>query len=337
LKTRVLTEWREYARAYRGFEDSMASIHLMTAVATATLEGQEWPEHIAKMFSAAMRDVTQMVTTGAQVLKESRRKSPPRRELMPGPEREDEVYQAFHHWLVMLMWAQTMFPRAKAPRRSFAYGEILRRSHLVLVVAHLEAFLADSVRAACRARPEVLHTDRTFKWSDILAAGSWNGVLSSMIEAYVLELGMLSLKARITKLRERHLKLPIKVPARVLIQLDEAENVRNAWLHDGGRASARFIERSGRTDIVLGSDVPMVNITTTALNARWLAAVVFRDISSKFLGRTNLDDFPSFTPGKTDDATSMTLKWSLGGLRGFIKKIETYLGPQKQSPKSPAH
>ncbi|GMU00997.1 hypothetical protein KH5H1_51170 [Corallococcus caeni] len=165
------------------------------------------------------------------------------------------------------------------------YGGLLKAQEVVMLFAHLEAFLADSIRVICLKEPRVLKKNKKMQWDTILECGSWEGVIDKMVDEYVFEAGWGSIKDKIRNMRSAY-GLEIGVSDTVLNALDAAEQLRNVLVHNGGRVSREYLERTGRNDVRVGDMVPLDGSYIEKLSATVtvLGGDVFSAIAVKFFG-----------------------------------------------------
>ncbi|MFQ5848679.1 MAG: hypothetical protein ACE5IQ_13545 [Candidatus Methylomirabilales bacterium] len=123
-----------------------------------------------------------------------------------------------------------------------------------MLFAHLDAFLADTVRAICFKCPEVLKCDKKMDWAQIIACGSWETVLDRLVEEYVFAFGWPGLTKRVEHMKER-IGLELEVPEEELQEIRGAELIRDVIVHNGGQVSQEYLNRSGRTDVAVGDGI----------------------------------------------------------------------------------
>ena len=156
---------------------------------------------------------------------------------------------------------------------------------LVMLFAHLEAFMADSLRTICYARPDVLKGNKMIDWNTILSCGGWDELLDHLIERYVYEIGWESIQKRVNLLNQKF-GLKIKFPETELKLIEEAEQIRHILVHNGGRINKKFITMTGRDDLVIDEPIKVkpkyVHQISIAMLA--LTSEIFRNVSEKFFG-----------------------------------------------------
>lgn len=161
---------------------------------------------------------------------------------------------------------------------------------LVMVLAHLEAFLSDSLRVICRVKPEILKTNKKIDRSAIINLENWDNVMEFLIEDYIFDFGWKSLDEKIKFLNE---KIGLNIETPEISLLEEAENIRNIVVHNGGRISQEYINRTKRYDLKVGDFIPITNKFTgdVLINILLLGCDVFVQISEKFF---DIDDSKIF-------------------------------------------
>ena len=163
----------------------------------------------------------------------------------------------------------------------------LARIHLVMTVAHLDAFLTDSVRAVLLQKPEALASGKQIEWKTLIDLGSWEAVLDYLRDSYCFEFGVKPLDQRLTHLRER-LGLDLAVDSEVTESLRYSEQLRHLVLHNGGMASVEFPRKTGERSRNLKVGEPVMidvaAVRATGKHVSSLAAAVFQAVSLRFFG-----------------------------------------------------
>lgn len=136
------------------------------------------------------------------------------------------------------------------------FRDLIYEQELVMLLAHLDAFFDQSVRAMCVAEPRILHGNKELTWSDILHCENFEGIIRRMIETYTLELGVKPVAQRFKHLQGKHgLKIALEEGCMPLRVLDDAEALRNIIVHNGGRVSREYLKRTKRSDVKIGDVV----------------------------------------------------------------------------------
>lgn len=168
------------------------------------------------------------------------------------------------------------------------FQRLFLSQELVMVIAHLEAFLSDSLRVICKVKPEILKNNKKIDRSTIISLGDWDNVMDHLIEDYIFEFGWKTLNEKISFLNEK-IGLNIEIPDSELSLLKEAENIRNIVVHNGGKISQEYINRTKKFDLKLGDDIPIKSefIEGVLGNSLLLGCDIFVQISEKFF---NIDE-----------------------------------------------
>jgi hypothetical protein len=114
---------------------------------------------------------------------------------------------------------------------------------LVMSLAHLDAFLADTLFAICETRPAVRHSDQPPDQQLGLETGDWDELAQRLPVTFVEEFMRAAAAKRITAMRKAF-GLQLNLPPHVLNDLRFAQNVRNLYVHAGGRVSQEFMRRT---------------------------------------------------------------------------------------------
>lgn len=230
--------------------------------------------------------------------------------------REEDEWLAFleeepndGEWVVSNLEHET---RARDPHSSAlaALARIIRSGHplpkfrravlsqqLIMIFAHLDSFIADSVRVICEALPDVLKSrDRKLEWERIINCGSWDELLEHLIEEYVARSDRGPVLDRIDNMK-RTFGLDLRVDNRALGTLEVAENVRHAFVHSGGRADSSFLNRCKVEDMVPGTPINFRSATIDDVNRSALLAgtAIYGSVCTKFLGITDHERLHPFS------------------------------------------
>jgi hypothetical protein len=172
----------------------------------------------------------------------------------------------------------------------FDFSRPLYAQQLVMTLAHLDAFLADSLRAACRRESRLLRRGRQLTWEQALNAGGWESLLDLLVDEYCYEFGWKTVSDKVLHLRSE-LGVPLEPPDDDLLALSEAEQVRHIIIHNGGRVSREFLRRTRRTDLHLDEliPVPAEYADHVATLSAILCADTFIAVSKKFFEATDKD------------------------------------------------
>jgi hypothetical protein len=160
---------------------------------------------------------------------------------------------------------------------------------LIMIFAHLDSFIADSVRVICEALPDVLKSrDRKMEWECIIDCGSWEELLEHLIEEYVARSDRGPILKRIDKMKDAF-RLDLRLDHRALGTLEVAERVRHAFVHSGGRADSTFLDRCRVDNVAPGTSINLQSATLDDVHRSALltGAAIYRSVCTKFLGITD--------------------------------------------------
>ena len=165
------------------------------------------------------------------------------------------------------------------------FERLLSSQGIIMTFAYLDAFMADSLRAVCMARPEVLKSEKKIEWSTALTFDNKEDLIRYLVERYVFEFGWLTLSKRIDYLK-KEVGIALRIPESEMKLLNMAENIRHVAVHNGAKVSQEFIERTGRKDLVVGDFIPISfeEIGDISQAARLLSSDLFHAISTKYFG-----------------------------------------------------
>lgn len=154
---------------------------------------------------------------------------------------------------------------------------------LVMLYAHLDAFMAETMRTICLAQPAVLKNEKKFSWNKIIECGNWDSLFDTIVEHYVYEFGYMSIRERIQFLKEKH-GLELLLITKRLDEIVMAENLRHIIIHNGGVVSNAFIEKTGRVDVKIGEMIHVTNndVEKISDNIRDLGGRIFSSTTKKY-------------------------------------------------------
>lgn len=268
-------DWETYKKTYHSYELSVNQTRVLTIVAAQVLEDfpKKMPKHLRAPMARDFKELGRLVVTAKFGRQTKQKKTKPK-----------EIKFSLSSHLtdhVMAMYLAQL--NLDMPRAELDFGRLLCSQELVMLFAHLDAFMADSLRIVCQARPEVLKSDRKMDWATILSCGGWEELLNRLAEQHVFAFGWQSLPERIEYLNDR-LGLSLEGRGYDVKMLEEAANMRHVVVHNGGRASQEYITRTGRNDLAVGEIVPVTPeyVDDVFASSRMLASELFRKVSEKF-------------------------------------------------------
>lgn len=275
--------WQIYRDMYHTYNLSVSQTRVLTILAEEVVK--EFPKRLPEHLRGPLRRNLEELGRAFKAVRTSQIRGEPAPErveikledLDQGEYRDDLLFS------VLTMYGALAELGASSPDVDFE--RLLYSQELVMLLAHLDAFMADSLRVICEVRPEVLRSSKQMGWDTILSLGGWYELLDYLIEEYVYEFGWKSFPKRVEFLRER-LGLSIECPECDLELLEKAENIRHIVVHNGGRVSQEYIARTGRNDLVIGESVPVTleYVDDVAAATRLLASDLFLGVSKKFFG-----------------------------------------------------
>ena len=161
---------------------------------------------------------------------------------------------------------------------------------LITILAHLDGFSSDVVRAACECDPRLLKRGKQITWEAALATGSWDSLISQLTDDYVFEFSWKSWQQRFRHLVD-DVGLDLAPEPEMLEVLDEAYQMRHIIVHASGRATREYLARTRRTDVAVGARLPVDAryISRVHPSAAIVCAEMFRSTATKFFGATKED------------------------------------------------
>jgi hypothetical protein len=166
------------------------------------------------------------------------------------------------------------------------YSLIAVKQMIAMAIAHVEAFISDTVRTICAIQPNVLHETKAVSSKTVLTSQSREEILAVMADDYAMQIAIKgTIREKLQSLSKHGIETQNSESDRTI--LDEAESIRNVILHNGGKVSNEFLRRTGRNELKLGEDVPLsmtsaipyVGAALSTLNSLYAAvALKFFDV-----------------------------------------------------------
>lgn len=270
--------WEEYRQMYHGCELGISQTITLTLVAREILKefSGEVPKDMRKPPSNPMKKMAYTL---------SRARSEVAGEAPQGGAKAD--LKGFAQGKGGGDWLPHVLPMVVAqvaldyPLAEVDFDRLCCCEGLVMLWAHLDAFMDDSLRAVCRAHPEVMKGGGKVDWDTVVESGGWEELLDRLSERYVLEFGRQSLSKRMEFFKER---LGIEIECLDLKLLEEAERAKHAVAHNGGRVTRGYIRRTGRNELKVGDFVPvsLEYLDRVVWATRMLVGDLFVSVSKKF-------------------------------------------------------
>lgn len=276
-------EWNNYKAIYRNFEFSISQSMVMTLVSHEVLG--EWPkslpEKIQKPLASARKKWGELWTARFD-------------DKITSSQLDDEIdgliSEMKNEGLSPLFGAaiQMHIYRPNLESSEIDFNRIVNSQAYVMAFAHMDAFITDSFRAICRVRPEVMKSEKKIEWADIISCGSWDKLLTHLIEQSSFQFGWQSVLKRLEFLRNQ-IGLTISITEEQLRLIDDAELIRNVLVHNGGSVSQEFLERSKRTDLNLGEQIPLTIDSTRNIirTISELGNALYKSVAKKFYDKDN--------------------------------------------------
>lgn len=177
------------------------------------------------------------------------------------------------------------------PEKFQDYDRILLLQELVMYIAHLEAFINDTIRILCNLKPKIMtlpkgdkiEQGRSVDWNDILNYDNWEDLVQDLIERYVYSFGYKSFKERNTILKEKF-QLKLNISQEKIDKYIEAEEIRHCLIHNGGKATQKFLEKTKRKDVKIGDFIPLSSSFNKEIYSitKEIANIIFTQASSNF-------------------------------------------------------
>jgi hypothetical protein len=152
------------------------------------------------------------------------------------------------------------------------FPRALLAQELVIVVAHFEAFVADTTRAVYMARPDLVAPDLNVDARTLLGLGSWDAVLEYLAGASGTAMRRGSLPDRLERLAQRVGTEPLATSSQAE-WIRRIVQTRHAIVHSGGRVDREYVTRTGDSSVAIGGLIPLSD------DSVWTASSVLRAVA----------------------------------------------------------
>lgn len=305
MMSKLHSLFANYKHKYISFKDSLIQTELISLVSSHFFHDfqTQTEESVYKLMTVVKEGLMALNKTSEETTVETR---VTRKELLNLLSDEYKYSLSFGTLLLIFNSFCDPFNTNKKPVSLSELGQRFcqhaRYQALVMVFAHLDAFINDTLRVACYARPQILKKEKKITWEKVLQFQKMEELIEYFTEEYVYEFGYQSVDEQINSLKEKPLKLKLTISNEELKFLRVLEKRRNLIVHNGGVVTQRYIEETNDTNVRVGQ---VVEISDQELDelfdiAHRLGSDLFLAVSTKFLGADGitLKDVPSDTDKK---------------------------------------
>ncbi|RLC91717.1 MAG: hypothetical protein DRI39_09800 [Chloroflexi bacterium] len=273
--------WQEYRKIYHSYELGISQTSTLARLSREVLKDfpKQLPKSVREPYLRALGQVRDMLGDSLVGKEDAVGTESANEETRPKPKGQklDEVNRdLLAHVLPMFV----ALVRLGYPASSVRFDMLLHSQQLVMLLAYFDAFMADTLRVVCKARPEVLNSGERVEVREILECGGWEELLDRLSERYISHFQREPAGKRLDMLNE-HLALDIKCSDMQL--LEQAEKIRDIVLHGSGRADEEYLRRAGLKDVKVGDFVPVSpeQLDRLLWVTRMLVADIFVEVSKK--------------------------------------------------------
>jgi hypothetical protein len=279
--------WRDYGILYHRIQASLHQTRLVSLASQEILKDfpHSLPSPLKEQYEKSMTELIEAFL-GTQVTKDG---------LMAVrlPKTMAEKNMGFSHAALGLFMENALARRGEHPEEKATvpridFEHLLQTQQLVMLFAFIDAFLADAVRVICKAKPEVLKKDsKTITWERVVSSKDLEELKNELVETFAYDLGWRrNVSGRLDFLRSQF-GLTLDCSQVDIASLEKLEKVRDIAVHNGGRVSHEFVQRTGERQLLIGQVYPVAatDIEHLSIFARQLCGSIFAEVSVKFLGR----------------------------------------------------
>ena len=284
--------WDQYRASYHGFLASLAQARLITKVGQLVFDEfpRKLPQDVRDSLQSGLRQISQLIHCATEGIPESSASAIESSSSSPDNTADPKsivfsTLEVMIYELKLASSSRTRSSRKKSLINLPAVSRLASSQELVMIMAHLDAFTGQSIRAICNQRPEVLKTSQQLTWSDVIGCKTWDGILTHLVEQFVYATGWKSFNECLELLSKRF-GITIKLSARERKVLTRAELIRHLLVHNGGRISGEYVKRTGASAGKVGHQIyfPDSFVEEACEYAKWYGRSLFRAVSCKFFG-----------------------------------------------------
>lgn len=188
---------------------------------------------------------------------------------------------------IFLPFITIMGIRAKQrkPETRIDYQNIFYNQQIVMFISQIEAFIGDSIRAMCRAKPQIISSlQKQISWEAALAHPNRDSLFEYLIEEFVsLTLKSKDITGVVSTLINNHaIKLDIEPKFIKIVSL--LEQVRHIIVHSGGLVDEKFIKKTGKLSASSGEPIQIDEkfLKDSGSSCIRLAQSIFEAVSKKY-------------------------------------------------------
>lgn len=281
----ITPAWKDYKATYHDSMMGLKQTEFQTLITREVLREfpGNLPEHLKETLINSLVEIGKTALKGAHVAEEGKEGS---FSIPTSKNENDQRLLDLTTFFTLRLWTLEK-GKTKETKEVIQQGfeRIISSQTLVMVFAHIDAFLADTVRTICFIHPEILRNEKKIDWATAIAFENKEQLLEYLRESFVLEFGSPNLSKRIEYL-SKNLGVEIDRTKIDLELLDIAENTRHIIIHNGGKVSQEFLKRTKRTDVKTGDFIPIdfAYADLITKSSHHLITEVFGAVARKFFG-----------------------------------------------------
>lgn len=236
--------WEEYRRRYVTFDLALQQTRIVAAASASVLSDfpNKLPKELQEAFKLAReRFLNQLLPEGGDT---------PGNRMLEAREPLDRAARAAESYVELGSILATSYIEAgldnmelDAEPHDIDFELAASVQQLVMSLAHLDAFLADTLFAICQSRPAPEQAENSLDGATELETGDWDELARRLPVTFVEDFRGGAAAKRITSIG-KYFGLHLNLPPHVLNVLRFAQNVRNLYVHSAGCVSQEFIRRT---------------------------------------------------------------------------------------------
>lgn len=273
-------EWKDYQRTFFNFIKSMNQTKIVSFIAQETLS--DFPVNVPRKFTAKTFENLKIFNDYAKNFDiDYSSSSEKARNVISFPIKKDDITSP-----IFLVYLANVF--LDEDNEKIDYEQLCKYQELVMYYFHFDTFLGDSIRAICYQNPNVLKSSKNMSWEKIIEHGTFEKILSDIIDKSVYDFGWDSILKRIQYFNKEY-KLDILIKEEDIMK--KIEIMRNIIAHNGGKINKDNInlfekhEISDDNYIIINEDF----LTNILREFPFIGGDIFLKISEKFYGEKYSD------------------------------------------------
>jgi hypothetical protein len=289
-------EWEDYRKVFLNYQQTASETILISLVTEEILK--DFPKNIPKNVGTpafqTLSRISQSIIQAEKEFSEGKAASHETKQKLEKSENHFEESKktksteladkvAFE---ILCLMISSVGCDEKFDFKNLDFSRLQNFQGLIMHFSNFEGILADSLRAICYVRPEVMKKKKTVEWEEILSLKSWQDIIDMLTEKFVYDLGWQSLEERVNTFRTLF-GLELNFSEDEIAVLKKVELIRNLIVHNAGKVNADYLKLEPSEKLQIGDYVPFDKefLEHVSRTLQSIAANIYLQISIKYFGK----------------------------------------------------